>query len=125
MQKIIEIILLWTARTVGVLLFTFFIWFAFEIGMPVIDDLSNQEWILFISNIFMLAGIIIALRFRLIGSMLTLIFYIVFSVANHSFWVGQIFPFFLMSAILYFISWLFSNYTKLKSSQFNYKILFS
>jgi len=116
-------ILRWIARCLGVFLFLFFIWFAIEIGAPDLNLMNNQEIKLFIANMLMLIGLVVVWRFEFIGSILLIGSYIFFSIVNYSFWIGPIFPTFLLIGLLHLICWIASTIILSKNNLFTLKML--
>ncbi|WP_438830175.1 DUF7670 domain-containing protein [Ancylomarina longa] len=122
-MKLLITILRWIARCLGIFLFLFFIWFTLEIGAPDINLMSNQEIKLFIANMLMLLGLIVVWKFEFIGSIVLIGSYIFFSIVNYSFWIGPIFPTFLLIGLLHFICWLSSTIILCRKRYFNLEML--
>ena len=106
----------WIARIIGGLLFAFFIWFGYHVGGPDFELMTEQEISLFIANIGMLVGLVVVWRWEFIGSLLLIGSFISFSIINHSFWIGPIFPTFLLVGIIHLGCWLSSNIDCFKKS---------
>ncbi|MFA8437156.1 MAG: hypothetical protein ACEPOZ_21825 [Marinifilaceae bacterium] len=115
-------ILRWVARIMGGLLFSFFVWFAFNIGGPDFDLMTNQEILLFGANMVMLIGLVLVWRLEFIGSIFLIGGFISFSIINNSFWIGPIFPMFLIIGLLHLGCWISSFYPHLggKTNPFKY-----
>jgi len=116
-------IIRWVARFLGVFLFLFFVWFAIEIGAPDFDVMTVQEVKLFCANFMMLLGLIVVWKFELIGSIILIGSYIFFSLVNHSFWVGPVFPIFLFIGILHLLCWLTNCISLLRKNKFSLNFL--
>jgi len=122
--KLIITILRWIARFLGIFLFLFFIWFAIQIGSPDLTMMSEQEIKLFSANFIMLAGLVVVWKFEFIGSLLLILGYIFFAIANFSFWNGPVFPTFLFLGVLHLLCWGLSTFIKVKNSGFSILIFF-
>ena len=118
--KLTITIIRWIARFIGIFLFLFFVWFAMEIGTPDFDMMTLQEIKLFIANLMMLAGLIVVWKFEFIGSIILIGSYIFFSIVNFSFWIGPVFPNFLLIGILHLFCWLVSAISK--NDKYNFSI---
>ncbi|MGQ1911409.1 DUF7670 domain-containing protein [Marinifilum sp. RC60d5] len=122
-MKLTITIIRWIARFIGIFLFLFFVWFAMEIGTPDFDMMSLQEIKLFAANLLMLIGLIIVWKFEFIGSIILIGSYVFFSIVNFSFWIGPVFPNFLLIGILHLFCWITSTILSIRKSNFTINML--
>jgi len=120
--KLLINIIRWVARFLGIFLFLFFVWFAIEIGSPDFDMMSNQEVKLFLGNFIMLIGLIVVWKYEFIGCVLLIGGYIFFSIVNYSFWIGPIFPIFMLIGILHLFCWFAEAFRIAKKFNFSVRM---
>lgn len=94
-----------------------------EIGTPDFDMMSLQEIKLFAANLLMLIGLIIVWKFEFIGSIILIGSYVFFSIVNFSFWIGPVFPNFLLIGILHLFCWITSTILSIRKSNFTINML--
>ena len=122
--KLIVLIIRWFARSLGVFLFLFFVWFAIEFGIDDPLEMSSHLLKLFSIHIFMMFTLIIVWRFELLGALILIISYSYFSIINDTFWTNSIYPIFFYIGVLHLLSWFLTYGTRLFRGKFVWKYLF-
>ncbi len=93
----------WTARIMGVLLATIFLFFLIGEGVPKPSDITTRAMWMFVGVFMEIGGLLIAWRFEAIGATIALAGYLFFSLLEGGFWVPPIYPLFPIAAVLFLI----------------------
>ena len=125
-MKICQSCFRWIARIIGGLTVLFFLAFFIGEGFPIfaLSTLSSGEKIMSLALAVALAGLLVSWRWTLIGCLLTLAGYIVFSVGNFlgsgkSLGLANPFSLFLIILALYAVSWGFGRVSALRTKPVN------
>jgi hypothetical protein len=98
----------WIARVLAVLLIMLFVTMAFGEGLPNSSILTRPEKLGFLALFLMVAGLVSALRWELVGGILTLAGYSLFALINHEVIISWAFSLFPVAGILFLLSWALS-----------------
>jgi hypothetical protein len=102
-------IIRWTARILAVLLVMLFVTMSFGEGVPSPWILNRPEKYAFLGLFVMLAGLVSALRWELVGGILILVGYALFALINQEIIISWAFTLFPVAGILFLLSWALSR----------------
>lgn len=102
-------IIRWIARVLSVLLIMLFVTMSFGERVPSPWILTPPEKYAFLALFVMLAGLVSALRWELIGGILILVGYALFALVNQEIIISWAFTLFPVAGILFLLSWALSR----------------
>lgn len=103
-------IIRWAARVLAVLLVMLFVTMAFGEGVPSPWILTRPEKYAFLALFVMLAGLVSAMRWELVGGILILVGYALFALINQELVISWAFTLFPVAGILFLLSWALSRH---------------
>ena len=99
----------WTARIVSGLTVLMFLAFFIGEGVSAPSYLATSEIVMFIGLAAALIGLLVSWRWTLVGCLLALVGYTVFSIGDKKFHLASPFSIFLIVVALYAITWIFDR----------------
>lgn len=95
----------WITRIAGGLLLLLMLAFVIGEGFPHPTTLTVDEQKLFTALFAMAAGIFVAFKWELQGSILTIVGYLFFAFFERKLIIGPVFPFFFIVGVLFLFCW--------------------
>jgi len=95
----------WVARIVSVLTVLIFVIFLIGEGLPTLSPLSSAEINMFICLFIALLGILVSLRWSLVGCLMMIAGYVGFVITDKHFTLLSPFSLFLVIVVFYVLAW--------------------